>query len=123
MPVIIKYKFLHNILHCYPNKITYVQELLPADLPVKQAFVLEFLAHIKVGNEWPKSILWIEKAHFYLQVLANAQNCRIWATENLFPSALVLLHSGKVNMVQVHSVIYCKVMFSQGEGLCGSCYL
>ncbi len=53
MPASTVHKIIRNILHCYPYKITHVQELLPADLPRRQAFALEFLARMAVDNEWP----------------------------------------------------------------------
>ena len=45
-------KILLNILHSYTYKFTLVQEFLPAYLPVKDTFALEFLACMEVDNEW-----------------------------------------------------------------------
>ena len=50
-------KVIRNILHCYPYKIAHVQELLPGDLPRREAFFLEFLARMEVNNERPWNIL------------------------------------------------------------------
>ena len=52
VPMSMVHKILCNILHYYPHKITHVKELLPADLPVKQILLLEFLASMEVHNEW-----------------------------------------------------------------------
>ncbi|GBO19946.1 hypothetical protein AVEN_10825-1 [Araneus ventricosus] len=50
MPVSTVRKILQNILQCYPFKITHVQELVPADLPKREAFALQFLARMQVDN-------------------------------------------------------------------------
>ncbi|GBO42642.1 hypothetical protein AVEN_256411-1 [Araneus ventricosus] len=86
MPVNTDRKFLRNILQCYPFKITHAQELVPADLPKREAFALKFLARMEVDNEWPWN-LWTDEAHFHLQGSFNTQNCRIWAIENPFQSS------------------------------------
>ncbi|GFX81394.1 uncharacterized protein TNCV_142441 [Trichonephila clavipes] len=52
-PVSMVHKILLSILHCYPYKISHVQELLPPDLPVRETFAFEFLVRIEVDNEWP----------------------------------------------------------------------
>lgn len=98
MPVSTVNKILRNILHCYPYKITHVQQLLPADLPIRHTFALEFLARMEVDNEWPWNILWTDEAHFYLNGVVNTQNCRIWATENPFACVSIPLHSAKVTV-------------------------
>ena len=46
MPTSMMHNIMRNILHYYPYKITLVHELLPADLPRREAFALEFLARI-----------------------------------------------------------------------------
>ncbi|GBL80317.1 hypothetical protein AVEN_92235-1 [Araneus ventricosus] len=78
MPVSTVRKILRNILQCYPFKITRVQELVPADLPKREAFALQFLPRIEVDNDWPWNILWTDETHFHLQGSVNTQNCRIW---------------------------------------------
>ncbi|GBN96414.1 hypothetical protein AVEN_10918-1 [Araneus ventricosus] len=70
MPVSMVRKILRNILQCYPFKITHVQELVPADLPKREAFALQFLARMEVDNAWPWQILWTDEAHFHLKVLS-----------------------------------------------------
>ena len=45
------HEILRNILLYYPYKITRVEELLPADLPIKYNFTQEILAPIEVDNE------------------------------------------------------------------------
>ena len=67
-------KNLRNILHCHSYKISRVQELFPSDLQARETFVLEFLAHMKVGKEWPRKILWTDEAHFHLTGYVNKQN-------------------------------------------------
>ncbi|GBM05025.1 hypothetical protein AVEN_60221-1 [Araneus ventricosus] len=44
MPVSTVRKILQNILQSYPFKITHIQELVPADLPKREDFALQFLA-------------------------------------------------------------------------------
>ena len=61
------HKILRNTQGYYPYKITYVQKLLPADLPVKYTFVLEILARMEMNSEWPRNILWTDKGYFYLK--------------------------------------------------------
>ncbi|GBM08491.1 hypothetical protein AVEN_136581-1 [Araneus ventricosus] len=77
-------KILRNILQCYPFTIMNVQELVPPDMPKREAFALQFLAQMEVDNVWPWDILWTDKAHFHLQGSVNTQNCRIWAREYPF---------------------------------------
>ncbi|GBN66443.1 hypothetical protein AVEN_71821-1 [Araneus ventricosus] len=84
MPVSTVRKILRNILQCYPFKITHVQELVPADLPKREAFALQFLARMEVDNAWPWNSLWTGEAHFHLQDSVNTKNCRIWTRENPF---------------------------------------
>ncbi|GBO00910.1 hypothetical protein AVEN_86609-1 [Araneus ventricosus] len=67
MPVSTVRKILRNILQCYPFKITHVQELVPADLPKRETFALQFLARREVDNAWPWNILRTDEAHFHLQ--------------------------------------------------------
>lgn len=75
-----------------------MQELLPADLPARDTFALEFLARMEVDYEWPWKTLYTDEAHFHLTGYANTQNCQIWTTENPLASQPVLLHSVKVTM-------------------------
>ena len=71
MPVSKVHKILRSILHCYPYKITYVQELFPADLPVRRTFTLEILSGMEVENKWLWNILWLDDGHYYLQDVVN----------------------------------------------------
>ncbi|GBM99708.1 hypothetical protein AVEN_104067-1 [Araneus ventricosus] len=98
MPVSTVRKILRNILRCYPLKITHVQELVPADLPKREVFVLQFLARMEMDNAWLWNSLWTDEAHFHLQGSVNTQNCRIWARENLFQMQPLPLHSQKVTV-------------------------
>ncbi|GBN58893.1 hypothetical protein AVEN_84747-1 [Araneus ventricosus] len=88
------HKILRNILHCYPYKISHVQELRPSDLPARETFALEFLARM----ELPWKIVRTDKAHFHLTGYVNTQNCRIWATENPLETQLVPLRPAKVTV-------------------------
>ena len=45
------HKILRNILHCYPYKISYVQELFSSDLPVRETFALELLVRMEVDKK------------------------------------------------------------------------
>ncbi|GBM86178.1 hypothetical protein AVEN_48190-1 [Araneus ventricosus] len=66
-PVSTVRKILRNIMQCYPFKIMHVQELVPADLPKREAFALQFLSRMEVDTAWPWNILWTDEAHFHLQ--------------------------------------------------------
>ncbi|GBL79543.1 hypothetical protein AVEN_18127-1 [Araneus ventricosus] len=98
MPLSTVRKILLNILQCYPLKFTHVQELVPADLPKREAFALQFLARMEVDNACPCNILWTDEAHFYRQGSVNTQNCRIWARENPSQMQPLPLHSQKVTV-------------------------
>ena len=50
-PVNKVHKILRNILHCYPNKISHVQELFPSDLSGRENFALEFHARIEMDKD------------------------------------------------------------------------
>ena len=58
-PVLTMRKVLRNILHCYPYKISHVQELSLSDLPPRETFALKFLAHMKVDKE--KSLKFVDR--------------------------------------------------------------
>ncbi|GBN29892.1 hypothetical protein AVEN_30797-1 [Araneus ventricosus] len=95
IPVSTVREILRNVLQCYPFKIMHVQELVPADLPKREAFTLQFLALKEVDNAWPMNILWTDEVHFHLQDSVNTQNCRVWARENPFQMQPLPLHSQK----------------------------
>ena len=107
------HKILCNILHYYTYKITLIQVFLPADLPVRHTFALEFFVYLEVDNEWQWNILWTNKAHFCMQGSINTQNYRVWATENPFARALVPHHSA--NVVRVHGILYCRPIVFQKD--------
>ncbi|GBN75379.1 hypothetical protein AVEN_8064-1 [Araneus ventricosus] len=94
-PVSTVNKILRNILHCYPYKISHVQESFPSDLPARETFALKFLARMELDNEWPWKILWTDDALFHLTGYVNTQNCRIWATENPQETQPVPLYPAK----------------------------
>ncbi|GBO23851.1 hypothetical protein AVEN_79130-1 [Araneus ventricosus] len=73
-------------------------ELVPADLPKREAFALQFLARIEVDNAWPWNISWTDKAHFHLQDSVNTQNYRVWSIENPFQIQPLPLHSQKITV-------------------------
>ena len=45
-------KIVKKILDCFPYKAYHEQKLISADLPTRENFALEFLAHMEVDNEW-----------------------------------------------------------------------
>ena len=68
-------------------------------------------------NEWPWSILWTDKVHFYLQNFDDTQNCRVWVTENPFTHVPVLLYSTKFNSaIRAYGIFYYKAVFFRGMG-------
>ncbi|GFV37595.1 uncharacterized protein TNCV_4982171 [Trichonephila clavipes] len=74
------------------------RELLPHDFETRHLFSLQFLARLEVDPEWPWNILWTDEAHFHLDGLVNAHNCRIWESENPHSTLQVPLHSPKVTV-------------------------
>ncbi|GBM19833.1 hypothetical protein AVEN_86169-1 [Araneus ventricosus] len=76
-------------------------ELVPADLPKREAFALQFLVPMEVDNAWPWNILWTDEDHLHLQGSGNNQNCRIWARENPFQMQLLPLHSQTATVVVI----------------------
>ncbi|GBL74321.1 hypothetical protein AVEN_235305-1 [Araneus ventricosus] len=98
MPVSMFRKFLRNSLQCYPFKITHVKNLVPADLPKREALALQFLARMEADNALPWNILCSDEAHFHLQGSVNTQNSRICSRENPFQKQPLLLHSQKVTV-------------------------
>ena len=99
------HKILRNILHCYPYKIGYVQELFPSDLLAREIFALKFLVYMEMDKEWPWKSLRADEAHFYLTGYINMQNCRIWATENPLKTQPAPLHPAKV-------IVWCRLTAS-----------
>ncbi|GFX16657.1 transposable element tc3 transposase [Trichonephila clavipes] len=91
-------KIMRNILHYYPYKVQFVQELLPHDIETRHLFSLQFLARLEVDPEWPWNILWTDEAHFHLDGSVNTHNCRIWETDNPHSTLRVPLHSPKVTV-------------------------
>ncbi|GIY81330.1 uncharacterized protein CEXT_361561 [Caerostris extrusa] len=75
------------------TKITHVQELLPADLPVRHTFALEFLARMEMDNDGQWNILWTDEAQFSFQDFVNTQFCK-----------------GNCG-VQVDDIVYCRAIF------------
>ncbi|GBL80579.1 hypothetical protein AVEN_225267-1 [Araneus ventricosus] len=76
----------------------HVQEFVPADLPKREAFALQFLARMEVDNAWPWNILWTDEAHFNPQGSVNTQNCRIWARKS-DPNATIAFSFSKGHCV------------------------
>ena len=82
-----------------------------------EAFALEFLARMEMGNEWLWSILWTDEANFHLMGYVNTQNCRIWIKEKLFATASVRKHSPNRNcMVRGHGIVYGRAVFFEEIG-------
>ncbi|GBN44318.1 hypothetical protein AVEN_81820-1 [Araneus ventricosus] len=117
-------KILRNILQGYPFKIKHIQELVPADLPKREDFALQFLARMKVHNPWPWTILWTHGAHSHLQGSVNTQNYRIRARDNPFQMQPLPLHSKKSHCVtRVYGSIYRWPFLFRGDWAFGFCYL
>ncbi|GBM13561.1 hypothetical protein AVEN_266909-1 [Araneus ventricosus] len=113
-------EILRNILQCYPFKITHVQQLVPADLPKREAFALRFLARMDVDNAWPWNILWTDETH--LQGSVNTQNCRIWANREFVPNATIASSFSKGHcVVRVYDSIYSWPFLFRGDWSFGSC--
>ena len=74
-----------------------MQEFFTSDLPARETFALEFLAHIEVDKEWLWKILWTDKAYFHLTECVNAQNCQIWETDNPLETQPVPLHPSNLS--------------------------
>lgn len=49
---------LDQFLKCYPYKITRSEDFRKRDLKIRLNFALIFLAHLKIIELWPWSILW-----------------------------------------------------------------
>ena len=52
----------------------------------------------------------MDKVHFYLQGFVNAQNCRIWATENSLANALMLLIFKGKSVAGLDDITYCRAI-------------
>ncbi|GBL95165.1 hypothetical protein AVEN_110553-1 [Araneus ventricosus] len=72
--------------------------MVPADLPKREAFSLQFLARMEVDNAWTWDIFRTDETHFHLQGSVNTHNCRIWARVNPFQMQPLPLHSQKVTV-------------------------
>ncbi|GFV84490.1 transposable element tc3 transposase [Trichonephila clavipes] len=70
-------KIMRNILHYYPYKLQFVQELLPHDFETRHLFSLQFLARLEVDPEWLWKILWTDEAHFHLDGAGGPVTCSI----------------------------------------------
>ncbi|GBM13121.1 hypothetical protein AVEN_64338-1 [Araneus ventricosus] len=80
---------------------------------VPTTFGIEFLARMLVEVTWTWNILWSGEAHFCTNGHVNAQNCRIWATENpnaiqeqLLPCILKRLQYGVVLRLPLSFVFF-----------------
>ncbi|GFT11537.1 uncharacterized protein TNCV_2523521 [Trichonephila clavipes] len=91
-------KIMRNILHYYPYKLQFVQELLPHYFETRHHFSLQFLARLEFDPERHWNILWTDKAHFHLGGSVNTHNCRFWETDNPHSNLRVPLHSPKVTV-------------------------
>ncbi|KFM64329.1 hypothetical protein X975_23761, partial [Stegodyphus mimosarum] len=95
MPISMVHKVLRNILCCYLYTITHVQQLLPADLAIRELFALQFLAQMEVDND----TLWSDEAHFHLQdsvksKIAGYGSLRIYFSYSHYLSTLKRLPCG-----------------------------
>lgn len=62
-------------------KIQLVQELKPADLPLRHRFSQWALEKLDEDPLFSTKILFSDEAHFWLHGYVNKQNCRIWGEE------------------------------------------
>ena len=85
--------------------------MFPFDLSAREILALEFLSQTEVDKEWRWKILWTDEAHFHRTAYNNAQNCRIWETENPLKTQphrfIVQSYCG----VWVYGIIYHGVIF------------
>ena len=65
----IVWKVLKEILQFYPHKISHLHELKLTGCDFQLVFALTFLAIMDVDEAWPSTVLWSDKAHFYLNGL------------------------------------------------------
>ncbi|GBL92999.1 hypothetical protein AVEN_54637-1 [Araneus ventricosus] len=57
---------LRTMLHFFPYKISYNQQLLAIDMEKRLTLALTFLARVEVDATWPWQILRSDEAHFHL---------------------------------------------------------
>ncbi|GBN58974.1 hypothetical protein AVEN_243417-1 [Araneus ventricosus] len=116
-------KILRNILQCYPFKITHVQELVPADLPKREAFALQFLARMKVDNAWPWKILWTDEARFHLKVLSILKIAEFGQERISFSNATIASSFSKGHCVVGFTATFIVGPFFRGDWSFGYCNL
>lgn len=75
------WRILRKDLGLRAYKIQLVQELKPADLPMRHRFSVWALGKLEEDPLFSTKILFSDEAHFWLNGYVNKQNCRIWAEE------------------------------------------
>ncbi|GBM31390.1 hypothetical protein AVEN_99607-1 [Araneus ventricosus] len=82
MPYSTVWHMMRRLLGYFAYKIRCMHQLSDVDAKVREAFALQFLDRMAVGDACPWNILWSDEAHFFLNGQVNIHNCRTWATEN-----------------------------------------
>ncbi|GBM84343.1 hypothetical protein AVEN_99920-1 [Araneus ventricosus] len=124
MPVSPVRMILRNILQCYPFEITHVQELVPAELPKREAFDLQFLARMQEDNAWPWDFLWTGEAHFHLKRFCQYSKLQNMGRRESVPNVTIGSSFSKGHsVVLVYGSIYSWSFLFLGDSTFGSCNL
>lgn len=76
------HRILTKDLHMHAYKMQLLQELKPQDHGQRREFVNWVLENQQEDDDFSKSIIFSDEAHFQLNGYVNTQNCRIWGEEN-----------------------------------------
>ena len=82
IPRSIVYKVLHKRLRLHAYNLQIVQALKPDDHPRRAAFAEENLKRIDDDNDYLNSVIFSDKATFYVSGKVNKHNIQIWELEN-----------------------------------------
>lgn len=92
------HKLLHKDLHLYPYRVTVVQELKPADYPLRLNFCNWTRAKIENDPEFLQRIIFSDESWFYISGYVNSQNMRTWSAENPHEIIQEPLHAEKIGV-------------------------
>ncbi|GBM15137.1 hypothetical protein AVEN_75178-1 [Araneus ventricosus] len=116
-------KILRNILQCYPFKITHIQELVPANLPKREAFALQFLARMKMEMHGHGTFCRQTKPISISKVLSTLKIAE-YGQERIRSKCNHCLSFSKGHcVVRVYGSIYRWPFLFRGDWSFGSCYL
>ena len=77
------HRILTKDLHLHAYKMQLTQKLKPADHGKRRQFVQCVMEQSEVNENFSKKkVFFYDEAHFHLNGFVNAQNCRIWGSEN-----------------------------------------